>query len=370
MPQLDGLRAVAVLAVVAHHTVPWCEDVQLGTMGVYLFFVLSGYLITGILLRARYDCQSAGTPRLTAVRQFYIRRFLRIFPLFYVAIIACAAFGLLGPGAWKWHALYLTNHYIIHRGDWVGATSHFWSLAVEEQFYLLWPWLIMFWPMKSLARMVVACITIGLVWKPAAYVMLGSKLPSFLPMPSCMDTLGCGALLAMMSLRQRRWPGSIGVVGSVFGLYAIGCSIASRTAFDRSFAIAVFATLSGPWVVDRAAAGFGGSIGRFLSSKLIVSIGAISYGIYVWHGPVYAIAARWHLTSTPALAFLVTATGSLSLAGVSWMLYERPINSLKRFFPYAPSDKHLAAKPPEPPPAACICAPFGSGLIVERDQSG
>jgi peptidoglycan/LPS O-acetylase OafA/YrhL len=172
-----------------------------------------------------------------------------------------------------------------------------------------------------------------------------------------MDTLGAGALLAMMSVRRRHWPVSIAAVGGAFGLFAIGCSIASHDGFERSFAIAAFVTLGGPWIVQRAAAGFGGSVGRVLSSGPVVAIGAVSYGIYIWHGPIRAMATRWNLATAPASAFLVTAAASISLAFVSWMLYERPINSLKRFFPYTRSDTHTAAEPSDQPFAVDACVP-------------
>ena len=152
-PQLDGLRAVAVLAVAWSH---WERPYQFGIpfgAGVHLFYVLSGFLITGILLEVRQQHQ-----RGAALRTFYIRRALRIFPAFYLTL-AFAWWAEVPPlrETLAWHATYLSNAQIVLTETWPGAISHFWSLAVEEQFYLLWPWLIVFVPERLLLRVVVCC---------------------------------------------------------------------------------------------------------------------------------------------------------------------------------------------------------------------
>src|SRR5262249_20351356 len=113
LPQLDGLRALAVLAVVAHHTMPGVRDqLDPGPAGVRLFFVLSGFLSTGILLRARADAEAAGGGFARVLGAFYARRFLRIFPVYYAALLAAAVLGLpLVRESLPWHLTYLSNHY-------------------------------------------------------------------------------------------------------------------------------------------------------------------------------------------------------------------------------------------------------------------
>ena len=125
------------------HYLPW------GEWGVQLFFVLSGFLITGILLRCRGDEDAGG--KISRMRQFYVRRFLRIFPLFYAVLFAAALLNIRPVReTLLWHVSYLSNLQMALAGGWSGPVSHFWSLAVEEQFYLLWPCLILFLPRKYL----------------------------------------------------------------------------------------------------------------------------------------------------------------------------------------------------------------------------
>ena len=137
MPELDGLRAFAFAAVAVHHWRPRHFDFPL-VSGVHLFFVLSGFLITGILLDARTRNEtSASQGVLPTLRAFYVRRFLRIFPLYYAALAIATWFDVAGlRQSWPWHASYLSNYQIFLKNDWIGLVGHFWTLAVEEQFYL------------------------------------------------------------------------------------------------------------------------------------------------------------------------------------------------------------------------------------------
>jgi len=139
LPQLDAIRAIAVLFVMVFHFIPGVDRyAPLRSIGVRLFFVLSGFLITGILTASR------DRPTGLALRTFYARRFLRIVRLCYFALFVAFVFNIsVVRSTLGWHLAYLTNVLIYARGAWRGAVSHFWSLAVEEQFYLVWPWLML-----------------------------------------------------------------------------------------------------------------------------------------------------------------------------------------------------------------------------------
>src|SRR5208337_4189358 len=157
---LDGIRALAVIAVMIQHfdpgTVRW---IKLGHVGVRVFFVLSGFLITGILLQARQSAEIDGLSKWRVLRNFYARRFLRIFPIYYLVILVTWVAGIAEMReSVGWNLSYLSNFYFYQRGTGNYSVTHLWSLAVEEQFYLLWPLLILFLPRKWLAGAIVSAI--------------------------------------------------------------------------------------------------------------------------------------------------------------------------------------------------------------------
>jgi hypothetical protein len=141
-----------------------------GAAGVKLFFVLSGFLITGILLTYRDQAEAGSVTKSAAVWRFYGRRFLRIFPVYYFVLLATAAAGFptVRETFW-WHALYLTNFYIAITGDWPGYLSPFWTLAVEEQFYVMWPWVVLFAPRRMLTGICFGMILIAPLFRLAGY---------------------------------------------------------------------------------------------------------------------------------------------------------------------------------------------------------
>ncbi len=331
MPQLDGLRAVAVICVLAFHFVPGVDRyAPLGTMGVRLFFVLSGFLITGILLSWR------GQPAGVALKTFYARRALRIFPLFYFALGAAAVLNI-GPvrQTFAWHATYLSNLYFYQRGDWHGSVSHLWSLAVEEQFYLVWPLLILSVPERWLRPAITAMIVIA----PISGLLFPHPMDSVLP-TSCLDSLGLGAMVALGASTPAP------LKGMPYGVLAVAGSVLTATTLllrylgiGGRYQIAGLdfgVSLLSAWVVARAAGGFAGPAGAFLSWPPAIAIGKISYGLYVYHGFTPYLLGRYVPGFTAMdwplrFALLTSATGFIAV--LSWRLFERPILGLKQHLP-------------------------------------
>ncbi len=138
-PQLDSLRAFAVLAVLFTHF--WRYDSELGELGVRLFFVLSGFLLTSILLRERDRSRELAISRPRLLRDFYARRILRIWPIYYAALFASVLLGAQGIArTFAWHALFASNILFFLEQSWTPPeVAHLWTLAVEEQFYLVLP---------------------------------------------------------------------------------------------------------------------------------------------------------------------------------------------------------------------------------------
>jgi peptidoglycan/LPS O-acetylase OafA/YrhL len=370
LPALDGLRGIAILLVMVNHftlygvmqrdsvldkvfytaaTSGWC--------GVDLFFVLSGFLITGILLDTR---QSE-----SYFRNFYMRRALRIFPLYYLAL---AVFFLIIPrlgaagnpmltspiedqsGYWT----YLINIHIGLEG-WPSnpVLAHFWSLAVEEQFYLIWPLLVFCLGRRQILTVcvgLIACtamIRVGLRWMDlptAAYVMT----------PARMDSLAIGAMLATLArspgawgtLTRYAWPAVL-----VLGTTALFAFIASRGlraegALMQSAGYPLLALLSASIMVIALSAPAGSVVSAFLTHPVLMFTGRISYGLYVVHHPIALYlqpGAAWIRQSPDVLGsgipgqllfWVVAGSLSFAVAGLLWRFYESPILRLKRLFPY------------------------------------
>ncbi len=349
MQQLDTLRAVAVGGVLLSHYLGehlfHALRFNWGALGVRLFFVISGYLITGILLKARND----GANRVTmahVARQFYIRRVFRIFPIFYASIFLAAAFGLPHVReSFLWHVTYLSNFWIAENG-WVFPFSHLWSLAVEEQFYLLWPWVILFVPKRWLVTACVGAIVLAVVYRLITVKLGGWLWPSVM-MPGCLDTLGMGALLAVVQY-QRYFTSK--TLGRALIVLAVGGAIVTcvvqpliaGTMAGKLLAITndtwlgfIFA-----WVVYACSIGVRGVPGQLLQLPPILYLGRISYGIYVLHlfvpAALQKLAADFGVSypTNHVLLSVVYTTITIVLASLSWRFFEKPINDLKRHFPY------------------------------------
>ncbi|HVS64544.1 MAG TPA: acyltransferase [Thermoanaerobaculia bacterium] len=364
LPALDGLRGIAILLVMVYHFVlyggwrppggiEWYlhRVLTTGWIGVDLFFVLSGFLITGIL----YEAKGGGR----YFRSFYMRRVLRIFPLYY-GFLAC--YFLFAPMLFpqgaalregqEWYWTYLLNFDIASRG-WPehNALAHFWSLAVEEQFYLLWPLVVWAFGRRWLLRICVGCV-LGAIALRVALAAQGEVLAAYVLMPTRIDSLAIGGWLALYlrdgkrRLRLAGWDLS----GVVLGV----CFIAAVLVLNRRLAPndpSVY-TLGFTVIALMFAASLHLALRyspRWLTSRPLRLLGRYSYGLYVIHHPLIMLLGesplsvrrlpRWLGSALPAQALvtLIAATLSLALAALSWHLWERPFLRLKRRFPYRPT---------------------------------
>ena len=353
MAQLDGLRAFAVLAVVFYHYVAghlagyaaYPLAGYAAYSGVRLFFALSGFLITGILLRARDDAELEGVKRIGALARFYARRSLRIFPLYYVVVGLVyvvdfePARALIG-----WLLTYTLNLFMAHQGWLENRFAHFWSLAVEEQFYLFWPWVILFLRRRWLIPATLAMVSLAPLWR-LSYALSGyttmTSLATGISTVSCLDHLGLGALLALIVHRHPERAGDL----RRLTVLLLPLAVAGATAARLLPSLPVFLALHDPLqavafccVIHGASRGYGGLAGRVLSWTPILYVGKISYGVYVYHPFMPPLVAFILLRATGvALAEeeLVISAGAAALtvavAALSWHAMERPINALKRY---------------------------------------
>jgi peptidoglycan/LPS O-acetylase OafA/YrhL len=348
MTQIDGLRCLAFASVAWSHWAPdrWQIGLPWGT-GVQLFFVISGFLITGILLDNR-----RGDILVNVWRRFYARRALRIFPLFYM-MIAVGLILNIQPirSTWPWQASYLANFHYALQGRFAGDHfAHFWSLAVEEQFYLVWPFLVLLLSLGRLETILWGFIILAPLSRIASSFVIKPDVVHTLTW-SNLDSLGIGSLFACLARypESQKWNARQLAnfclwVGLPLG--GLGGLLASK--WDLPFAALTIShtglILFYGWAVFGAAQGFKGVAGKILTNQLIVYLGKISYGLYVFHmfAPLFVAYLGTHikffasLVSSDAWGLVLDALVTLTVAMVSWHCFEKPLNDLKRFIPYVP----------------------------------
>jgi peptidoglycan/LPS O-acetylase OafA/YrhL len=349
-PDVEGLRAIAVLMVLINHT--GSGLLPGGYVGVDVFFVLSGFLITGLLLQA----DERGSISLTA---FYARRVRRILPassLVLVATVIGSFYFLSGSRALhvaddaQWSSLFASNFNFIQQStDYLNAQAppsplqHFWSLAVEEQFYAVWPLSILVLatvarrvPLRTkLAVLLAAVIASSLSWSVIQTAQNGAEA-YFSPLTRAWE-LAAGALLAVGSRVLLRLPRGVGVALSLAGVAMI---VASGLVFDDAtpfpgYAVAL-PVLGTALAVAGGTCAPGGGAEVLLRLAPVQWLGKLSYSLYLWHWPVLAIAREHMATGLGLGRTLLLCLLSLALAAVTFWAVERPVRNstwLKRRSP-------------------------------------
>ena len=367
---LDGLRGIAILLVVFFHftilgpgplahAVLYYSFRNWGWAGVDLFFVLSGFLITGVLLDARASAPS-GRPH-HYFRNFYGRRTLRIFPVYYAYLVG---FVLLAPAGVRlrvgdeltWFWLFLQNFSIAAHGDFDNGPflDHFWSLAIEEQWYLFWPLVVLSTTRRRLMAVCVGLVVFSLALRVVLLQAGVSPVAIHVLTPTRLDGLAVGAFLAALARGpgglHRFVPAARGVAaGSALGL--AGVVAWQRGLFfymlpgTVSVGFTLLALLFGALLVLSVEARADGLAARVLGGRMLRMFGRYSYAIYVVHEAVWVIfiltledfGIRPLQAPGQLRLQLLVYTGALGLstviAAASWRFLERPILSLKRYFP-------------------------------------
>jgi peptidoglycan/LPS O-acetylase OafA/YrhL len=363
MPQLDSLRAFAVMAVVISHYTPYGGGS--GNFGVRLFFVLSGFLITRILLDARSALDTRQSTAGHEMRVFFSRRALRLYPPLIIVIGLGTLSGVESlRSTWWWHITYLSNVYFAIRRDWEGALTPLWSLSVEEQFYLVWPAVILFVPYRRLGATIAGVIASALLFNALAYAMHMHWMAAHVLPFHAFDAFGLGALLAVSASRPGLSPVSekslgqfalpVGIIG------VIGLAVLVRIGQAPSLNAILkdpFASLLSVGIVAAASRGISGPVGDVLNLAWVRFVGRISYGIYLYHNfvqdmlyglwkslgvPLENGYPEWlvefsrsvagpHYTKMYKLIIVTVQIGVvIGLASLSWFAVERPLRALRR----------------------------------------
>lgn len=368
---LDGLRAFAILYVFGFHYIAPTYAGRgfwgFGWVGVDVFFVLSGFLITGILLDSRDKSKR--------LKDFYARRVLRIFPLFYAVLLVVILYGLvvhahfhLLQGLWVVdlgnYAAYLCRSHVnpVMMTDILMprdaslpaiATGHLWSLCIEEQFYLLWPFVV--YRVRNRTTLLRICVAIllgvpllrlAVYWLAPKWMLVNSLI--YRSLPTRMDALIMGAALSLlMGGKQKEWlvrhRGRLLVGGAAPALAFLAWSLlrGRDTGFNRSNAWSASLLYT---MVDLAAAVLiltllddTSMLSRIFRCRVLLWLGGISYGFYIFHElPRLALewtVHRFHIPHGMTFVWITGFTMTLAFAALSFRFFETPFLRLKRFFP-------------------------------------
>jgi peptidoglycan/LPS O-acetylase OafA/YrhL len=346
--QLDGLRFLAVTLVLFDHWLADINELALGAMGVNMFFVLSGFLITRILLTSKSKTYGQPSGLKDYLKKFYIRRTLRIFPIYYLSIFALWL--LNDPSVQEklgWNLLYASNIYIAVYHSWLGVTDHFWSLAVEEQFYVFFPLLIFFIPRRFVVQFCILLITLSIGARFALEVTNADWKIAYVTMFTCLDSFGLGAIMAYLFLYHKdkfvwlfsnRYLLVVSLLVFIANTYIRKTYWPQHNMLNERFIPSVFFF----FLIGGAIIGYKGWLKWLLQNPVSSYLGRISYGIYVYHNfvynyyhkiegsPVIKVLTKFpQIENNPALRFVFLFAITIGLATASWYIIEKPINALK-----------------------------------------
>jgi peptidoglycan/LPS O-acetylase OafA/YrhL len=352
--QLDSVRAIAVILVIISHWIPqthFLNKTPNGAIGVNIFFVLSGFLISKILFDHRIKAEQLAVSKYRVVKNFYFRRILRIFPIYYLTIFILLIFhehtDTNIKSAFLYFLTYTSNFYFFQIQHWDGMISHLWTLAVEEQFYLIWPWLMLLVNKKYLLHIILGFITIGVV---SQWLLMDVNMSVILTF-TCFDAFGLGALLAWQMVYRseslnRLYTGlSIAAIVSVL-LFFFGLAT-TILIFPLRTIVSIIALWLIAYIVlhqqnDKL------KINMLLSNRILIFLGKISYGIYLYHHIIPSalnlkIIDRYLNPLLPDYLYkdhwarLYVTENAILLVLISWLSYvlieKRFLNLKKQFLP-------------------------------------
>jgi peptidoglycan/LPS O-acetylase OafA/YrhL len=338
---LDGMRAIAVLFVFLDHRLATANAAYMGGYGVQIFFVLSGFLIVGMLHRDQQAIAAGRTTRARAWRSFMIRRAGRILPLYYLLLLACALLVAAGfsianfsPQEAAIYAAFGTNIYFGAAGSWLGPVKQAWSLAVEEQFYLIAAPVLLAVSARFTRPICLAVACTGCVWHVALLLLHSSILLLRVDSLTNFGFVAMGGVMALRPYRPSAVPGFVLQPALLAGLLLVPLiphgweNVAVRILIQPLLAALLFAELRDhqqTWLV------------RLLEARVLTWLGAVSYGFYLLHKYVTPASLNWisggavdltHWTAVEQLAPMFAL--SLFAASCSWLAIERPLVRIVR----------------------------------------
>ncbi len=352
IPQLDSFRFFAVLLVIISHWVPnnKINLIPNGYIGVYFFFVLSGFLISANLLIQKNAILQGKSSFGRELKIFYARRTLRIFPLYFFVILAIYLLNsFIFQGKVLWYLFYLPNILMFKTNYWPESLSHFWSLGVEEQFYLICPFFIFWIRFDRVKFFFAGLIVVSILFKMFFFINASpdTSLYSVLPF-SCFDAFGLGGFLAYLVVTGNKYVNKISKDFYWPGLSV--CFIVAVLVYIWSGIAPIFGLLiSGIsfFLIARSYTGYKGFAGWILDNRIFRYLGKISYGLYVYHNfmpwlwrcitgredkftlPFHGIKIAW--LNRPVVLLSAQFLMLIIISSLSWFLLEKRFIELKKF---------------------------------------
>ena len=361
--QLNGIRFIAVfLVLIDHWLIPINPFSFLGHLGVVMFFVLSGFLITRILFENADSCRSNHSSPIVKMVRFIYRRSLRIFPIYFLLL---AVGGICSLSNFSeiagWLISYTPNFYIILHNRWMGVWDHLWSLAVEEQYYLFFPYFIFFISAVKYPRLLVWMLLIGLGSRLGFFLLASHEVKesfwmiSYVNPLAAIDSFGLGGILAYLfhyknqnfvTLVSRSYLLPLSLFVFLVVLYLSHTAVYTH---DNIWSIVFerfFAGLFSFFLIAQALGSKKWILFPFLTHSWVNYLGQISYGIYLYHNVVYNYfhdrgnTIMGYLTDLQPFLnsempnfiifkFVLSLFLVISLASLSWYFIEKPINRFK-----------------------------------------
>ncbi len=338
IPALDGLRGLSIALVLIFHWFPsshWVNILPNGPIGVTLFFVLSGFLITQILLNKKEQFNFAEN-----IKNFLARRALRIFPIYYLVLCTIALLFhkhiALGTDFYQHpipYFFYFYNHFLETTQNWSDQLSPYWSLAVEEQFYLFWPFLILLIPTKKkLIWAILSTIIMGIV---ARYYFIYVSKGIGVYMVTCIDCFAWGALLAYFRKENIPYTRFLKIIFTPILLFWIWICL-KTTDQDLTKVLLFRSTTS---MVGLGLIHFAlnrNFFSKFMGYAPLRFLGKISYGVYLYHMVVpqlfFIFLAKLHIGIPENWTHITSAIVLLLFSTLSYYFLEQPILQLKKHF--------------------------------------
>jgi len=342
--QLDGLRGLAILSVLIHHfEVHMPLWLDWGPVGVRLFFLLSGYLITLSVWKIIQPDLAAGA-LWKGIGSFHLKRAVRLLPVLYLMLFVGVLMGLpeIQEG-FVWHAAFLTNFYTLAQDEWPGAASHLWSLSVQEQFYVFWPFLLIVVPRRILPWTLLGLVLFAFGYRYYCWSTDASVLMRWLMLPGVIDSFAMGSLVACWKSAGQPFSITKGWTRHAWMLAAIAAYCGARVLRLLTFPsesppawLAIVESLENfalAWVLLRTVAGWNGWLGALLSNRWLCYIGKISFGLYIFHVLIHVAFSPWLTTfgilDSRARA-IILILGTLGVASISWHSMEAPLSALMK----------------------------------------